>query len=1634
MLTNCSLEEIKESNIKQAISQFKGNGIHFVNKDDNTLIGKPSEKFDIYQLGLIADANAKRAQNWINEKFKKPKFTNWITVTKFNKEIEVKFKIPKLLEKAWEIKLKNISLEEYKKTEEQNNIDENGQTSLFQLDDINLQKASPKTIALIKDLLKRIGVDINKVENIIVNGKRIDANAVAILAKNLIDVIEGKEDVALTEEAMHFVVEIVKQTNPVLYKKLLSEINKPEHKEIVSYVNENYRDLYQKDGKPDVIRLKEEAIGQVLANRVIDRNEKEFTWWESIVQWIKDLFNKSGIDQLAKQVVNESFNEKATSTGESLFQLNNEKQNRVFDNLVSKANDVKKKDEKYFVNGKELKRVTSLVKDWYDRRLGDGDLTKSEFQQSVDDLKAEQGTKGHSYFEKAYEVFIDKNTGLPREQKLDDSEFLNSLTTREQGIYEVLRDNFEQRIKSFPDSKFLSEVTVYNPKQNIGGTIDLIAIEPSGKVNILDWKFMDLNTEKFQDVPWYKVAAWNIQMVKYKQILSQAYGVKNEEFGQTAMIPIQAVYTQGNAKENILPVLKEVRIGDVDVKNIDKDFLLPVPTPDQKIGNKKIDALIVKLNKNYEKLSKEKVLPSEKQNKAEQLNALFSAIRLLQVKQDVKPLINQAKILNKQIETLFNRYEMEFKGKTKQEVADKVNEFAGVLRVNLEALEPYLSLDKDLKSLFIGDLSLEDKELQKDLKETVDLVSDYKEHLQDLDKSFGEEFIGANFSAERAIKGIGKWLSTTSKLQSANIQSLYKLANKAFALSNMENQVEVDRLQALKKSYQSWVNSKGLNIKNQFDILMKKDKNELIDQYNPEFYKELNKRIQDKDFNWIKNNIDVEAYKEFLKEKREQEYERIKNKPRTGTEEEILREIKKETFKVNELYNISTPTSPGWLLKKQIRKFPLNEKWESQEWKELNKPENKAAKDFYDYIIERNEYYREIGYLNNKSVKKFLPWMRKGLMEKLVFGGNISLGEQFLRSISLDENEAGLGQLDPLTGKPINTVPKYFVTEIDGDYSTDLFKTIALYNDHAIKFKNLTDIEESSLALLRAEQNKQSIATSVFGRTIKEDGEIKFNDNNIENSQLLEKMIKAIVYQQRYVSDEAFDHMLGRLGNFGEKLNKKLGMNVFPENLSDRQLSINKSITQLNNIFQLNTLGFNSLSALSNSFGGRAQGLINAGKYFTKTDFIQTQAWILQNKLTGGEDRKLALAALDYFVPFTENYNKHAINHLSLNKLDDQAVQDYLMFLMRNGDKAVQVLNFFSFLKNSIVLDDKVVNVREYLKTTDEYKEFNKGTQEERKVRKEKFEQDVKKLVEEKGVLKLGKVEDGKFVIPNVERTSDSVIELRRKVQSFTADALGSLSEENKRLLNLNVYGSSMMIFKNWIPRLVEVRAGDISYNAASDAYEWGRMRMVFSCISDDALHSLGNLKNILLGNDKGMDYIRHLYEKKLEQYKLNTGKDLQMTEDEFIDLMRQGIKNQAVDTLFFLSMIGLFAGLKAIPPDDDEDPAIINQYRFLLKATDKLKDEITYFYNPTSFSRLISQGAFPSIALIENYEKIVTNFMKENYDYITGDEEKQKKTYVLKYVMKSFPITSQVAAYLPMFYPELAKDLGVRMQSQYGF
>jgi hypothetical protein len=1559
----------------------------------------------------------------------------------------------------------------------------------FQLEGTETSKASPETIAKIKNFLGRIGVDVKSYDSIVINGVKQNANAAALITQKLIQIVNGKEGVALTEESMHFAVEIIKQTNPALYNKLLKEINSYQlYKQVLADYGAD--PLYQTpEGKPDIRKLKDEAIAKVLSETVVNQNEGSIekpenlarveSWWTDIVEWLKNLFNiKSGFDEAALKVL--SGEEIGTADDiraqEGAAFLQKTKQEDSVDRLKSMDSRLSIKDvitdgktePRYFLDGtlKILGRVSDEIKTWYSRRFNNNEITKSEKDKAIDEMKRDKGTKGHAdqdYLIRGLNdgrggILVDDN-GYLRSDPIDDSGYVPQIDPNdpERVIYETLKENLRERLASFGEgTRFLSEVKIYDPKFNKAGTIDLIAITKDGKIHLLDWKFMDLNADVYTDVPWYKVAAWKNQMDQYKTMLINAYGFKSEDFGQTRMIPIRTIYSGST--------LLGIEIGAVDPKEITDDYLIPVGLEEEATGNEQIDSLLKELNADYKMLSEKSVLPSEKKEKAVQLNAMFSAIRQLQMRQNIAPLLEEAKILNNYVQKVINRFETEWKGNDPMGYTeDDRDAFLKEVRDAEKMLGTYTSLDINLSDMFLSG-GPENEQLENEVAKTVRLARNLEDKLNRTKTAFVKDFVGKSEKVddvtkeEKEIGIIAKWFSDTATLQLNSTKILFRKTSRALT-NAVRDSVDLGReLQEIEARYKKWASSKGLSKKDYFDVIKKKGKNELIDEYDPEFYKELKSRIDRRDpdlFTWVKNNVDIKAYNNFLQEQIKKETEDINQRYRDRMEldkttgefylsEEQERKKEFDINKMKKAYNTSTTTGAGWLQYDFIKKFPKADKWESDEWKELFKKDaagnyvNKPAVDLYNYIRKINDDYRQIGYLGRGEERVFLPWVRKSTVEILMSGGRVNLFEQFLRSITVDPDaDTGLGKLDK-SGKPIDEIPKYFTSEIEKDVSEDLFKNLALYNGMALKYKYLSQIEQQALALVEVEQNKGAIATSWFSKTKydKKTGKVEIVANNSKNTELIDSMVKGIIYGQKYLKSDTFDQALGRLGSVGEKINKKLGVKIFPEGLEGRVISLNKSLSTLNKTFQLQAMGLNPLSATSNLFGGTSQSIINSGKYFTKGDYMSAEAKINAKALNfiSDEEKRKIVGALDYFLPLTENYTYEMAKDLSLNALTSEGIQNFLMGLMRNSDKHVQTVNFLAYLNNSVVVDGNVVNAREYLRSTPEYSNMYEGTAEQRKQREKNFDKDVEKLINEKGVLKLGQVVDNKFVIPGVDRKSESVIELRRKVQQVSKDALGNQTDDSRRLIDMNIYGNSFMLFKNWIPRLVDVRIGDLKYNSASDAYDWGRMRVTYSMLSFDVIKSINRLRNALVANDKGVAYMREMFDKKKDEYETETGKTLEMTESEFIDLVRRNLQSQMIDLMFYLSLIGLFWALKANAPDDDEDPLVKNRYRFMMRATDKLKDEIGYFYNPTNLLSIVSGGGiFPAMAQLDNYGKLVKNFMQEMFGVIISDQEMRDDAKVIKYIMKSFPATSQLAQYMPVFAPDVAKDLGIKMQSRSG-
>lgn len=1526
-----------------------------------------------------------------------------------------------------------------------------------QEDEVRLtQKATTQQLKKFREWAKRAGLTGNYLEKMVIDGKQYDAYGIARIAERMYYVAKGKEAGTEPEEIMHFAVHALAETKPDLYVSMLNKIGQdPIYKEVFNqYKNSK---LYQfPNGRPDVWKIKMEAITKRLVNVVIEQEKDQKGFWEEmwdkIKSWFLSLIEKAEFDpfQVAAEQFRkgETFNINELQTGSSEEFLDIKNQSKLYDSIKTNKGvtitkeinpDQKEEDgtpkQMYKVNGEWVKRrVTDLAKAVYNRVRQDADITKSQYTKAVDEIKRNYGVEGHKDIEHAFDVLVDEN-GLIRTSSKDDNDYEPATTV---SVYKLLKENLSQRLLTFPEgTRFLSEVMIHDPRKQIAGTIDFLAIEPDGKTTILDWKFMDLNTEQYTEVPWYKKRAFRIQISEYRRILNETYGVPLSDFKRTEAIPIKAnyVYEKGEDGKNY-PSLVGITIGNVDAKLEDHDYLLPVPLESQSTGDKELDKLLRKLMGLRTTLED---APSktfaQKFHKAEQLNILEKAIRHIQVKQSVTPFVEQADIFTKEVQSIIDTYEKTLKDKDFKTLENKeLSDYGIRLNRAFDEIKIYTNLDNEVSTLFKGTLSEDDKKLWDRIGTITSNARRLEANLRTTAELFGNQLALAKeqkglLDPEPAVSMMKAAFNETSKLPTTALKSFYEYRREAENNETDATAQETEELTKLNEEYEKLAKSKGWKESNYFDILKKKKENELIDQYNVEFYKQAKKAVREKDYKWIKENVDIAAYKKDLEEDLKKKLALIDARPWTD-------ERKNEAINLAKGFaNTKKHDSIGWFAnRKFLVKHPL-QKWESNEWKELNKPENKAAKDLYDWILKINQKAEDIGYLpDHKAARNFLPFVPKSLMEGLIFGSEKGLvknaAENFIRGITVDEDTVGYGTVDPLTGQLINRIPRYLIgNSQDRELSNNLIRNLALYNEFVNKYKYISEMEGIALALGRVERNKPSILTSQYGVPIfnKEKNDHEIIESNDKNADLYDKQIATLIYGQKYVNSEKFDLMLGKVNSFTSAVNKKLGFSLLPENLNDQQLSLNKLVDSLNNWFQMKALGLSPLPAASNFIGGNLQLQINAGKYFTKMDVLSSELQLFSHKLMGDDGKKI-MAALKYFIPFTRDINRDAARQLSLTPLTETGIQDFLMILMRGGDWAIEGTTFLALLKNLIIVDGKIHNAREYVRTSNEYRDrYTDGKLQEKE---EEFDKKVSQLLEDFSLLKLSKVQDGQFVIPGIQRGSEEVHKVRNLSKALSKRVIGNMSAEEVRGMNQNILTNSMMIFKNWIPALADVRVGQLKYNNDIEAWEWGRMRTVTRFLSQEGIKGIRKMYEAVRGTKGGIESLNEMYEKKRDAHFLATGKRLDMSAEDFHDMVRSNIRQSTKDAIITISLISLYLLAKASVPDDDEDAAVISRHKFMVRALDKIKDEMYFYYNPSSLQQILNGHIFPSLSIFSDAEGLLNHFTKEMYGF-AFDADMQERNYVIKYIMKSFPITSQLASYMPLYAPELAKELGIQMSTQ---
>lgn len=1578
----------------------------------------------------------------------------------------------------------------------------------YQLEEVPASVASLATIAKVKEVAKKMGIDIQTLSDYLKGNPDVEVkgvNGLADLVRGIVAISEGKESGSLTEEMVHVATAMLEQTNPTMITEMISKIDRFAIYKVVLNAYKDNKSYQLENGKSNIRKIKKEAVDKLITEVIINQQEgtTEFpdlltetdmsmirNWWQKILSWFSSSYKKANIsifEEVGNKIMAGEVEGSLEGQTEIFYQVS-DKQKPIQQALITTQQQLKKVEstesvDPMFLDTEEAsnwyeiqnaegvwervkKRVTDRVKNWYKQRFPGKTFTEEE--KVFNEYKRTLGLQGHAYFEEIHGRYFDNTTG---ERRTSVTPRATTLSIVDEQIYNQLENYYVSLIDKFSEGGksplVFAEVKLYDAKEKEAGTVDLMIIEESGKVNIIDWKFMSVYPGS-TDVAWYKQGAYNIQLGRYKDILINRYGVK--EVGMNRAIPIIMDFKRENPKVLSSKVkLTGIKIGSINPSEITNLNLMPVPEKTEKTSEKALDKLIEKLNAVLVQLGKTKASSDEEREfKSRRLNIIGEATRILHTTENLTPLIRVIEIMRQEGDMILNKYNTTYKNasasdefveKELSEFADDMREYNAIAKVfaDIPVNLGRLIINDEMEKQAITDEAKADVAMRKkiltNIRKEAELIGQSRKEIKSANKKFADKFIGERnlvtglLDPEVVLKGFSAYFNGISEQAPAAMQILYKIVTNA---KGRASRIAVDEVKEL-MSIREKLSKRGGNFRELVQrIYQKDDKNKLVNKiiyrYSKEFFTTIDNNAMEgkRDMKVLKDSIDVEAYqKEALKHMEDNisYIETIhKNDP-----EKVTRMVAEEHSK----WDLKDPEFDGWN-NYIIKRHPLA-KWYSNEFLELQK--DPELLELYEFVVKMNDRAKSSGYIQNKIASIFLPFVRKSMAESLAWDFNISAIADWGDSLTINADDVGYGSINELTNELENSIPRYYANDFsrkeDGtndysDVSEDLFKNMILYINHMEKYNQFVEVEGQIQDVKTVESFKKHLNTSRTGDVIMKNGKPEVIGGNEENTKMLDDFIRGLFYEQKYPLSDSDTPIGINLKNFIKKMvNKVAGKEVWKVDENPSAVSLVKSMDMINRGFQLKTLGFEFISGAVNIFGGNIQMSTQAGQYFKSREFLKNELKLIGNKFRNDDEREMFIQLVEKFMPLKDDPNYEKLRQAGMTSLTRVNFADTLMVFMREPEYHLEKSVFLTLLENTMIEEGKIVNIREFVKN--KYKDRYTSA-EAYKEQSKQIESDIEELKRTRSIEAIKKLEEGKLVIPGLDMNNINELQrLTKLTRRISRNATGGTADSDLNRAGLNIWMKSMMVFKNWIPKLVATRfdhlrkvGDDFSTVIDNDGmttgekYDIGRIRLFFHVLwSKGMITGIRDIINILEVNDAGLKRIDQMYEQFAEEFLKRTGKELEMDRNDFIDLIRNNLRNQIKELAMLGSLLGATMAMGFMSPPDDADKATKNFYRWNQRIVDKFTSELLFFYNPAEFQKILSGGAFPAIGLLSDMERFISHLAMETTGMdITNPaltyDEVVKKAMPTKYLAKMLPITKSLLTYGAIFSTDFAKEFDI--------
>ena len=1404
------------------------------------------------------------------------------------------------------------------------------------------------------------------------------------------------------------------------------------------------KDIFNQYSSTDENTAKREVVTRALSYLVKEELTKEKeSFLKKILNLIRKIFSKfnttSTLEKLASTISNDDIQLDYLTTDQPQFNIGLDakdlferfKQNPIenglrkeeiidngikvevyknkFDKIVRRVSDIiKESSKKYFQNNRALDEATAET-------------------QALWEIQREKGSQIHKDIENLIRLFIDTKTGLKIQGDIDTSSFRSVAT-----IVDSYKDNYQKILETYvrelldtysDDTRFLLENLFVNTKakDQLAGTIDFIAITPDG-IDILDWKTI----YKLKDgkIATYKKDNWKEQLAQYKGILKQEFQLSDSDFRYSRVIPILPILSANNMKQDI----EKISIGKVKTKEETNFNLLPFLSDSDSLLKSGMGDFMTKLVAVIEKQEE-----TESERRGVKTKDYILTAELEEAVQSAVLQNNYSKIFN---------FIINIEKKSKETIDEIKNKLKDGQSLTPEENKYYSALTRNLSETVVGLKGFFDysqKELDEESKKNhnVDIgrittsILSFESHVKDINKALvtniGEREGFINIKApEKVISWWDANFKRFSRGPTKSIKLLQSVLRPVFSNITIQRKDAVIKGQTIGHKLMSWGQRNNKTQQEVFNMFLTTDRNGkpiLSEKKSVDFYKA---RLKAKDskadsIQFIKDNYDLDAFNKKKEEYLKGQFAKIDGYFKTDEE--------KKALKLRETNNLDITIKPQYLLTNpMLDEFLKEELWYSDFFKTISKKENSELLEFWDYINDIIKRAKDTG-ISDEVTNRFVPQKLKDIYET----ETKKLWSKYIEGLKISPDQYEYGSINPITGLQENKINLNFTRDlgesIEGEaykknysnVSTDLLRSFMAFDYDLIEKENMQTAEDFSEVLSDFEAANKVINVGKLG------GILKFFNNGVTkvseveqgkdgmNAKAYDGFKKLYIYNQQIQDYTDFAIKIGK----------------------DEYISGIKTIKKVVQTARSSAFALNVMSPLRNLILGKINTWINTNPHFSPSFDPSADLHILDDifiNLNSLKDKQF-VALLEYFLPLASDNFQKELNHASMRQGIRKFSFDNMQLLMRNSDDVVQIKIFKELMKNSTIRDGKVVNiniwVKEQHKINNNYSDFYKLSLEDRNKYQKQIDDEIRNLKKNDTIYKYLSVKNDIVNIKGLDRNDSSVAYLRNLNRQYSAEATGALSLEDKALSGTSFMMQMMSMYRSWIAPTVGVRAGKFDY--IEQGITEGRMRSMVKYLKDDTEKKSKKVKNLLMGAMFGVfdkesliQVAKDLRKKKINQLKEDGKYSKEITEDEFVEMYLRNIDSafkdlRATFTLFILVSLGLASSLMGGGSNDDKKT---NLQKIVERELKKYNNELTFYYNPLEALSII-KNPFPVTTYIDNYLKIITNTLGEPFN--------PDKNHPMKYLLRSFPVTNMVASYLPIIDDNTAKELGIKLTTNYG-